>query len=161
MDREYGEHWRLGSHLRCVNVNSYLLLLELQTDLNDERGRSNGVLTDGGTLIHRGNQCDFGRGRGRNEFCARGWVGQLLSPRHIDARGQEGAGKHGPGRLLRGLLRPSTLERVSTVGKVHAHTFTQKDGRTRDDCLYCCEIAAAASALRARTRADRTIGGDH
>ena len=77
--------------------------------------------------------------------------------RVIDARGQEGAGKHGPGRLLRGLLRPSTLERVSTV----AHTFTQKDGRTRDDRLYCCEIAAAASALRARTRADRTIGGDH
>ena len=75
--------------------------------------------------------------------------------------GQEGAGKHGPGRLLRGLLRPSTLERVSTVGKVHAHTFTQKDGRTRDDRLSCCEIVAAASALRARTRADRTIGGDH
>ena len=70
--------------------------------------------------------------------------------RVIDARGQEGAGKHGPGRLLRGLLRPSTLERVSTVGKVHAHTFTQKDGRTTDDRLYCCEIAAAASALRER-----------
>jgi len=149
VDREYGEHWRLGSHLRCVNVNSYLLLLELQTDLNDERGRSNGVLTDGGTLIHRGNQCDFGRGRGRNEFCARGWVGQLLSPRHRCA---------GAGGSRQTWARETIAWAASTVdtregvhcwnsarAHIHAGGWTN-EGRSSILLRNCCGGISAARA---------------